>query len=69
MGLETIIATGAQTVPNFLITECIRMEQWSTIHNLPADVETETMHCNIIKNHMIFCRHLDYKCYYEAKTN
>ena len=65
MGPETIIATGAQTVLNFLI---IRTERWSTIHRLPADVQTGVMHCNIGENHMMLCRHVDHKCCYEAKT-
>ena len=66
MGPRTIIATGAKTVPNFLI---MQMEQWSTIHRLPDDVRTGAMHCNIGENHMILCRHVDHKCCYEAKTN
>ena len=62
MGPETIIATGAQTIPNFLI---IRTEWWTTIHRLPADVRIGVMRCSIGKNHTIFCRHVDHKCYYE----
>ena len=66
MGAETIIAMGAQTVPNFLI---IRKEWWSTIHRLPADVQIGMICCNISKNHTIFSRDVDNKCYYEAKMN
>ena len=65
MGPKTFIATGAQTGLNFLI---IRMEQWSTIHRLPADMQTGVMCCNIGENHIIFCRHVDHKCYYELVT-
>ena len=64
MELETNIATGAQTILSFLI---ISTEQWSTIHRLPADIWTGAIGCNIGKNHMIFCRHVDHKCYYEVK--
>ena len=35
MGPKAFIAMGAQTVPNFLI----RMELWSAILRLPADVQ------------------------------
>ena len=66
MGPKTLIATDAQTVPNFLI---IRKEQRSTILRLPDDMRTGAMHFNISKNHTIFCRHIDHKCCYEAKTN
>ena len=66
MGPETIIATGAQTVPNFLI---MRTERWSTIHRVPADMRMGVMRCNIGENHTILCRHVDHKCCYEAKTN
>ena len=61
---KTTITIGAQTMPNFLI---IRTEWWSIIHRLPADVQMAVMHSNISKNHRIFCRHVDHKCYYEAK--
>ena len=27
------------------------------------------MHCNIGENHTILYRHVDHKCFYEAKTN
>ena len=53
---ETIIATGAQTVLNLLI---IRTERRSTIHRLPADMQTGVMHCNISENHTVLCRHVD----------
>ena len=66
MGPKTIIATGAHTVPNILI---IRTKWLSTIHKLPADVRMGAMCCNINKSHMIFCRHVDQKYCYEAKTN
>ena len=61
---KTIITTNAQTLQNFLI---IRTERWSTIHRLPADMQTGAMHCNISENHTIFCRHVDHKCCYEMK--
>ena len=32
-------------------------------------MQTGVMHCNIGKNRTILSRHVDYKCYYEAKTN
>ena len=50
-GPRTIILTGAQIVLNFLV---IRMEWLNTIHMLPADMLTESMHCSIRENHMIF---------------
>ena len=65
MGLKTFIAPDAQTIPNFLI---IRTKRWSIIHRLPADVRTVEMRCNIEESHTIFCRHVDHKCWYEAKT-
>ena len=44
------------------------IEYWiRVIHRLPADVQMAVMHCNISKKHIIFCRHVDHKCYYEAK--
>ena len=55
---KSFIITGALTVPNPLI---IWMKQWSTIHRLPADVQTEVMHCSIGENHMIFFTHLSYE--------
>ena len=65
LGLKTIIPMAAQTIPNFLI---IRMEQWSTIHILAADMQMGLMHYYIAENRTIFCRHIDNKCYYEVKT-
>ena len=66
MGPRIIIATGAQTILNFLI---MRMEWWSTIHRLPDDMRMGTMRCNISENHTILCRHVDHKCCYKVKTN
>ena len=66
MGPRTIISTGAQPIPNFLI---ITMKQWNTIYGLPADVWMGLMRCKTGKNHMTFCTHVYHNCYYEAKTN
>ena len=66
MGPRTIIATGAKTVPNFLI---MWMERWSTIHRLPDDVQTGAMRCNVGEKHTILYRHVDHKYCYEVKTN
>ena len=33
-----------------------------------SDVRTGEMRCNIEESHTIFCRHVDHKCWYEAKT-
>ena len=60
------IATGAQTVPNFLI---VRTKWLSTGHWLLVDVRTEVMHCYISENQMIFYTCVDYKYYYEVKMN
>ena len=69
MGPEIFITMVAQTEPYFLIMQIRRKLKYCTIHRLADDVETGAMRCNISKNHMILCRHVDHKCYYEAKTN
>ena len=55
---ETIIASGAQTVPNLL---SIRTEELNTIHRLPADVRTGAMHRTINENYTIFYEHVNHK--------
>ena len=66
MGVKTLIATGVETIPNFLI---VRTKRVSTSHWLPADVRMGTMRCNIGENQTIFCRRVDHKYAYKAKTN
>ena len=62
MGPKIFIATGAQTVPNFLVLET---ELWSSIHRLLhlATGKMESMHSNIGKKQTIFCGRVDHKCY------
>ena len=55
MGPKTVITMGAQTVI-------------SAIHRQPADVLTRAMCGNIGENYTNFCRHVDQKCYNEART-
>ena len=61
---QLAISWDVQTISKFLI---IRIGPLSKSYRLPANLEIGEIHCSISKNHTIFCRHVDHKCYYEAK--